>query len=114
MIISVTHERIGIRLTALEKILSMHGSLEMMTSDVAGVGTDAPPSTWKEIRAPGTFLPWVVKAGTYYTARGKEFWCLFRGKTPLRIELKNNSYKRVILGVEDSSLAEMTRQAAGL
>lgn len=114
MMISVTHERIGIRLTALEKILSVRGSFGMMTADVVGVGTDVPPTTWKEIRAPGTFLPGVVKAGTYYTARGKEFWCLFRGKTPLRIELKNNSYKRVILGTEDSSIAERIRQAAGL
>jgi hypothetical protein len=31
------------------------------------VTTAEPESNWAEIRAPGTFLPGIIKAGTYYT-----------------------------------------------
>jgi hypothetical protein len=49
--------------------------------------------TWKEIRAPGTAIPGLIKAGTYYTFRGKEFWMLKKKDFPIRIELKNNKFR---------------------
>jgi hypothetical protein len=54
---------------------------------------------WKEIRAPGTAIPGLTKAGTYYTSRGKEYWMLKKKDSPIRIELDNNNFKRLILGV---------------
>jgi hypothetical protein len=53
---------------------------------------------------PGTNIPGIIKAGTYFTNRGKEFWYITRGREILRIELKGLFYNRIILGVKDSSL----------
>lgn len=106
MKLCVEKDVLKIRLSAVEKILSMHGSLAVNLRDIVSVGTDMPKQTWKEVRAPGTFLPGLVKAGTYYSGRGREFWCLFRGRQPLRIELRNNSYRRFILGVDSPSVID--------
>jgi len=46
-------------------------------------------------------IPGLTKAGTYYTSRGKEFWMLKKEDSPIRIELDNNKFKRLILGVSD-------------
>ena len=34
----------------------------------------------KEIKAPGTSIPGLIKAGTFYSNRGKEFWYVTKGK----------------------------------
>jgi hypothetical protein len=61
----------------------------------------ATTSHLEEIRAPGMAIPGLTKAGTYYTSRGKEFWMLKKEDSPIRIELDNNKFKRLILGVSD-------------
>jgi hypothetical protein len=113
MKLSVTKDHLRVELGTLEKILAVHGSFDIPIPDIEDVGTDVPAQIWKEIRAPGTFFPGVIKAGTYYSDRGREFWYLVRGKMPLRIELKCHYYKRVILGTEDLTIAEELRKATG-
>lgn len=86
-----------------ERILSVHGSMKIPVSHISSVHTSLPQPTWKEIRCPGTFLPGVIKAGTYYTKRGKEFWCVVRGKDALRIEMSNEGFSRLVLGITDGA-----------
>jgi hypothetical protein len=90
-----------IELSSLERILTFHGSFKIPISQIGEISTDLLPPTWKEIRAPGTAIPGLTKAGTYYTSRGKEFWTLKKNDNPIRIELKNNKLKRLILGIND-------------
>ncbi|WP_437327689.1 hypothetical protein [Sorangium sp. So ce381] len=72
---------------------------------VARAEAALPPSTWKEIRAPGTALPGVIKAGTYFTAHGKEFWYWVRSRKehPLTIELEGEWYRRLVLTIDDAA-----------
>jgi hypothetical protein len=93
-------DEITIELSSFEKILSFHGSFKIMVSQITEVSDILLPPTWKEIRAPGTAFPG-VKAGTYYTNRGKEFWMFKIKDNPIRIELNNNKFKRLILGFRD-------------
>ncbi|MBW4520132.1 MAG: hypothetical protein KME16_10590 [Scytolyngbya sp. HA4215-MV1] len=65
--------------------------------------TEEPQSNWAEIRAPGTFLPGVIKAGTYYTRQGKDFWYVNDDKNYLTLELRNESYNRIILTLPESA-----------
>lgn len=58
----------------------------------------------REIRVPGMFLPRVIKAGTYYSNRGKEYWYRTRPKRyPVVVQLENESYKRLIIGFRSKS-----------
>lgn len=102
MKLSLSADFLKIDLDLVEKILSIHGSFKIKTSDITSIHHNMPKQTWKEIRLPGTFLPGVIKAGTYYSGRGKEYWYFTINKTPLCIELSNNSYKRLVLGVDKS------------
>ncbi len=69
---------------------------------ILAVSTAEPQSNWAEIRAPGTFLPGVIKAGTYYNPGGKEFWYVTREKDYLTLELRDESYKRIVLTVDNA------------
>lgn len=100
MDIFIDNDGVIIQLNTIEKILSFHTSLKFKVSQITEISDTLLPATWKEIRAPGIAFPG-IKTGTYYTSRGKEFWLLKHNDYPLRIELSNNSIKRLILGFKD-------------
>jgi hypothetical protein len=54
--------------------------------------------------APGTFLPGAIKAGTYYTPRGREFWYVTKDKDYLVLELQDEPFKKIILTLEQNQL----------
>lgn len=63
---------------------------------------EEPQSSWSEIRAPGTFIPGLIKAGTYYTRGRKEFWYVTKQQDYLTLELKNEDYNKIILTIDQS------------
>ena len=100
MKISITRDELRINFSITKKILSVKGSFKIPLKHVVRVTTLKPKPTWKEIKAPGTFIPGLIKAGTYYTDKGREFWFVTKGKGILNLELKNESYKRIVLGLD--------------
>jgi hypothetical protein len=76
--------------------------LRIPLNHIDRVTTTEPQSSWAEIRAPGTFLPGLIKAGTYYSNRGKEFWYVTTDKDYLTLELHNEPCRRVIITIPDN------------
>ena len=103
MKLEIIKDLLQIKFSTTEKILAIHGSLEIPLSHIVQATGMMLEPTWMQIKMPGTHLPGIIKAGTYYTNRGKEFWYLTRGNEVLRLELQGESYDRIILGVKDSS-----------
>ena len=77
---------------------------EISLTHVQQATTSEPRSSWTELRAPGTCVPGLIKAGTYYTDRGKEFWYVTNSQTYLTLELQNEPYCRIILTVDYNDL----------
>ena len=103
MNLSTESDFLRIDLKWWEKILSIHGSFKIPLSHIISANTNHPPFTWKEIRCPGSYLPGVIKAGTYYSGRGKEFWCTTKGKNILQIELDCERFSRLVLEIADNT-----------
>lgn len=105
MRLQIVNGNLAINLSFWEKIWGFHGSFRIPLSHVRELKHEIPVTSWKEIRFPGSFLPGVIKAGTYYTPRGKEFWYVTRwGKQHVTIELQNERYKRIVLGLPASEI----------
>lgn len=104
MKLSISDQQLKIQFSLLEKIFAFHGSFTLPLQAIKSVSTVEPLSGWWDLRAPGTFLPGVIRAGTYYTKRGKEFWYVTTGgkKGFLQIDLNTGSYKRIILFLPDN------------
>jgi hypothetical protein len=69
---------------------------------------------WNGWRIPGTHIPGVIVAGTYYRSGGREFWDVRRGNRALAINLKGGKYKRVVVDVEDpDATLAMVNEAIG-
>lgn len=91
-----------IKFSTVEKILSVHRSFIIPLSEISETHTRIPTRSYKQLRIPGTFIPGLIKAGTYFTKRGWEFWYVTRKKNFLTFELKKGFYKRIILSVDEN------------
>jgi hypothetical protein len=99
--LEISNGKLRIDLGDLEKALAIKGGFEIPLQNIVKAGTEAHRTGWKETRAPGTHLPGTIKAGTYYTPRGKEFWYV-TDKGVVVLELENESYKRIILSIDEN------------
>ncbi|MEX2599742.1 MAG: hypothetical protein WD533_08815 [Dehalococcoidia bacterium] len=117
MKLSLSDGSLHIRLEGMEKIWALKGSLTIPLADIAEVRAkepdDKPSNYWKALRIPGTFVPWVIKAGTYYSAVGREFWYATTGKPFLVLYVnKEGKYDRVVLGLDDAEVWAQRIQSA--
>jgi len=97
--LEISDGKLKIDFGGLEKVLGIRGGFEIPLEHIVKVGTEAHRTGWKEVRAPGAHLLGVIKAGTYYTPRGREFWYVTE-KGVLVLELENEPYKRIVLSVD--------------
>ncbi len=81
--------------------VTLESQMQIPLDRIDRVTTAAPASNWAEVRAPGTFLPGVIKAGTYYTKQGRDFWYVTTDKNYLTLELHDEPYRRIIITIPD-------------
>lgn len=99
MNIELTQSQLTVMLSLGEKVFSLHGNFHIPRSNIASITEGKPKGSWADLKIPGTFFPGLIKAGTFYSRRGKEFWYVTRShKHIYTIELTNMSYKRLVLG----------------
>ena len=58
---------------------------------------------WKGWRLPGTFIPYIISAGTFYKKGNKIFWDVSDMKKCIIVDLKDEDYKQLIIEVENPS-----------
>jgi hypothetical protein len=103
MKLSLEQDRLTIELEWYEQFwaVTLERQLHIPLAQIDRVTTIEPQTTWMEVRAPGTFVPGVIKAGTYYNKVGKEFWYVTSDQNYLVLELQNGSYQRVVITIAD-------------
>ncbi|HIK33800.1 MAG TPA: hypothetical protein IGS17_11940 [Oscillatoriales cyanobacterium M59_W2019_021] len=104
MILSIVGDKFIIEWEWFEQLwgCTWEKTLEIPLAHIRQASNEEPPSSWMELRAPGTFIPRVIKAGTYYTSRGKEFWYVTRDRDYLVLELEDEPYNKIVLTVDGS------------
>jgi hypothetical protein len=64
-----------------------------------------PLSMWKGVKMPGTNIPFVFTAGTFYKNGKKTFWDVVKKDNSIVVELKDSSYSHLIIEVENPEAA---------
>ena len=106
MELSIDCDRLRINLNLWERTLAFffNQTLDIPLNHIRQATVAKPETDWKDVRLPGTFLPGVVKAGTYYTSQGREFWVVTRDEDCLTLELDDEFYKKIVLTIEQSQV----------
>jgi hypothetical protein len=110
--LNIEDSKLHIKLNPLEMLFGHRGSFTIPLSNVASASTEKPGREWKQVRAPGTYVPFVIRAGTYYGRQSKEFWQTTVGRPSLTIELRDWDYDRIVLTLSNArAWAERINQA---
>lgn len=107
MAIELTTEpkQVLIDLTAINGLLAIKRHLQIPTHLITGVEAmnrkAVPPGEGTWLRAPGTYIPGLIRHGSYSRPPHREFWAVFRQKQVLVINIRDWDYVRVVLGIRD-------------
>jgi hypothetical protein len=98
---SVSDGKLIIDLQGLDKIWALKSRLEVPVEHISGVrrAEDEPVPI---IRLPGTFVPGLITAGTYYEAGGdRVFWDVHDQKKAIVIDLRDEHFAKLVIEVAD-------------
>jgi hypothetical protein len=105
MQLAIDADQLRIELTRMERFWSVHvgKTITVPLAQIRDVTMDAPQTNWQEIRSPGTEVPGVIKAGTYYHDRIRSFWYTQPKKPVLALELAPDAYyRKIVLAIDDN------------
>ena len=103
MRLTLNDHTLRIELNWWQRLLAFHFSvLEIPFDHIERVGTQRVKTHWSERRIPGGFIPGLLKAGTYRRGGRKDFWCVTAGQSVLRIDLKNEYFNSLTLGMNEN------------
>ncbi len=101
--ISVLEDRLELRVMGADKLWALKSSLEIPLRHIAGIRAD--PSVargwWHGLRMPGTNLPGVITAGTFYQDGKRVFWDVHHPENTVVMQLHDERYDELIVEVAD-------------
>lgn len=111
--ITIDNGQLNIEMSLLDRVLSLKSHLTVPLEHITGV-TIRPEEarSWFHGFRVGTSVPGIVTAGTFYTRDGRVFYDVHDPDKTIAIDLQGESYKRVIVQVDDpEGTAERIRAA---
>jgi len=102
--VSIDGDRLTLEVEGLDKLWALKSRLEIPLAHIRGVYSDPQMASswrWKGIRAPGTSLPGVITAGTFYQEGKRVFWDVHDPERTIVIELDDERYDMLIVEVAD-------------
>jgi len=99
---------IDVEVRGLHKLWALRSRIRVPASAVTSVGRPSPlalRNVWKGWRAPGTHLPGVLVAGTFYKRGQRHFWDVRHRERAIQIDLEGAGYDRLFVEVDDPAEA---------
>jgi len=101
--LSISGGNLVLHVRGADKLWAFKSSLEIPIAHVAEIRAD--PSIahgwWHGIRMPGTNIPGVLTAGTFYQDGKRVFWDVHNPENTVVIELRDERYNELIVEVAD-------------
>lgn len=87
----------------MDKLWALKSRLQIPLVNVRGARVDPTVARgwWKGLRAPGTHIPGVIVAGTFYQDGKRIFWDVHDAENTVVIELADERYDQLIVEVAD-------------
>jgi hypothetical protein len=112
--ITLTSETLVLEVQGFDKVWALKSRLEIGLDHIRAVYADSPATLtwWKALRMPGTYLPGVITAGTFYQDGKRLFWDVHNPANAIVIELSDDRYDQLIVEVADPAAALASITAA--
>lgn len=107
MDLSIAEGKLTLHVRGADKLWSFKSSLEIPLVHISGVrvDTEAARGWFHGIRMPGTNVPGVITAGTFYQDGKRVFWDVHHPENTIIIDLHDERYNQLIVEVDDPATA---------
>jgi hypothetical protein len=105
--LSIAEGKLMLSVIGTDKLWAFKSSLEIPLIHIAGARADAEVARtwWHGIRLPGTNVPGVITAGTFYQDGKRVFWDVHHPERTIVIDLHDEHYNQLIVEVADPQAA---------
>src|ERR1019366_6301582 len=112
--LSISGGSLELRVLGIDRLWALKSSLEIPVHHIAGIRADPEVARgwWHGIHMPGTDIPGVLTAGTFYQQGKRVFWDVHNPESTVIIELRDERYDELIVEVADPQLTVEQVRAA--
>jgi hypothetical protein len=105
--LSIADGKLTLHVRGADKLWAFKSSLEIPLVHIAAVRADpeAARGWYHGIRMPGTSVPGVITAGTFYQDGKRVFWDVHDPDKTIAIDLHDERYNQLIVEVDDPEAA---------
>jgi len=105
--LSLQDGKLMLHVLGADKLWALKSSLEIPLEHITGIRADPEIARgWLHgIRMPGTQIPGVITAGTFYQHGQRVFWDVHHPEKTVVIELHDERYNELIVEVENPQMA---------
>jgi hypothetical protein len=112
--VSIEGDRVRFEIQGMDKLWAFKSQLEIPVEHIFTVRSDpsAVEGWFHGWRMPGTDIPGILTAGTFYTRDGAVFYDVHDTTNAIVLELTHEHYKRLVIEVDDpEGTVEMLQSA---
>lgn len=112
--LSTTESTLTLHVRGADKLWAFKSSLEIPLAHIAGVRADPEIARgwYHGVRLPGTSVPGIITAGTFYQDGKRVFWDVHHPENTIVIDLHDENFNQLIVEVADPAAAVTMIQAA--
>jgi len=114
--ITIEGDRIRFEVEGWDKLWALKSQLEIPIDHIDDVRADPEPARgwWHGFRMPGSQIPGVLTAGTFYQSDGAVFYDVHDPEGTIVLDLNHEHYKRLVIEVENpaASVARLREAVA--
>jgi hypothetical protein len=105
--LSIADGKLVLHVRGADQLWALKSSLEIPLAHIAGVRVDTEVARgwWHGFRMPGTNVPGVITAGTFYQDGKRVFWDVHSPENTIVIDLHDERYNQLIVEVADPQAA---------
>jgi hypothetical protein len=112
--VELTRDALVVHVQGMDRLWALKSRLEIPLAHVVGAEVDPEVAReWhKGIRTPGTHVPGVITAGTFYQEGERVFWDVHDPDKTVVIHLKDERYAKLVIEVEDPNAMAVAIEGA--
>jgi hypothetical protein len=101
--VSVHGDRVRFEVEGWDKLWALRSQLEIPVAHIQAVRADPEPARgwWHGLRLPGTQIPGLLTAGSFYQSGGFVFYDVHDPENTVVIDLDHEHYERLVIEVEN-------------
>ena len=101
----IENDKVVFNVKGIHKVLALKSRIEVPREHIASARIDSTVfSIYKGIRAPGTYIPGLITAGTFRKDGKRIFWDVFRKSNAIVVDLVEEKYSQLVIEVAEPAV----------